>query len=112
MKDKETVFPEGSWGGYMGKVLTRKKAVISEGLFDLPKGHIPLLRILAVPIMHQEVAIGSIMVANKPTQYNQKDSRQLEAIADFTAPVIAARYLVPSPKFSGDGVAAFRRNKL
>ena len=37
----------------MGKVLTRKKAVISEGLFDLPKGHIPLLRILAVPSMHQ-----------------------------------------------------------
>ena len=43
----------------------------------LPEGHIPIKRILSIPIMKSEKIVAVLGVANKPTPYNEADQRQL-----------------------------------
>ena len=48
-------------------------------------------RVLAVPIIHHENVIGELMVANKPTDYDDKDRQLVESAAAFIAPILSAR---------------------
>ena len=57
----------------------------------MPKGHIPVEKVLDVPIIHHNRVIGNFMVANKKADYNEDDCRRLELIARHTAPILNAR---------------------
>jgi len=89
--DKDIVFPRETWGGIWGRAMIEKKTICSEGPFHVPEGHIPMLRAMAVPIVHQGELIGLIAVANKATDYDEKDRELLERIVDYVAPVLRAR---------------------
>ncbi|MCP4608474.1 MAG: GAF domain-containing protein, partial [Planctomycetes bacterium] len=91
MSDKEIVFPRDAWGGIWGRALIEKKALYSNESFRVPEGHIPVLRALDAPIIHQGKLIGNFLVGNKATDYDQQDIQLLEAIASYVAPVLNAR---------------------
>ena len=89
--DKEIVFPRETWGGIWGRALIEKKILYSNEPSCVPEGHIPVSRSLAVPVIHQGEVIGSFLVANKATDYDEKDIGLLETIAGYIAPVLKAR---------------------
>jgi PAS domain S-box-containing protein len=91
MVDKDYVFPRETWGGIWGRAMIEKKTLCSNESFDVPQGHIPMLRALVVPILYQGQLIGNLMVGNKKTDYKKEDCELLEAIADKIAPILAAR---------------------
>jgi PAS domain S-box-containing protein len=89
--DKTIVFPHDSWGGLWGRSLLEKKTLYSNGPLSVPEGHIALNRALAVPIIFQDELIGQITIANRETDYNQKDINLLESIVNSMAPILRAR---------------------
>jgi signal transduction histidine kinase len=91
MPEKEIVFPREIWGGIWGKALIEKKSLYSNDPFQVPQGHIPILRAMDVPIIYQGKVIGNLMVGNKQTDYDVEDLGSLEAIANHIAPVLHAR---------------------
>jgi PAS domain S-box-containing protein len=88
---KNVVFPRDTWGGIWGRALREKKTFYSNEPLRVPEGHIPISRALAVPIVHQDQAIGVLEAANKPAGYDEKDLELVETIADSIAPILAAR---------------------
>ncbi len=89
--DKDIVFPRETWGGIWGRALIEKKTLYSNAPLPAPEGHIPMLRALVVPIIHQGEVIGILEVANKATDYDEKDQELLGNIAGHIAPVLYAR---------------------
>ncbi len=89
--DKDIVFPRETWGGIWGRALIEKKSLYSNETFAVPEGHIPIANALDVPLIHQEKVIGNLMVANKATDYDEKDKELLELIANHVSPIMAAR---------------------
>ncbi len=89
--DKDIVFPREAWGGIWGRAMIEKRTLYSNELFHVPEGHIPVLRAMIVPIVHQGELIGVMTVGNKATDYDQRDIQLLESIAGYIAPVLNAR---------------------
>ncbi len=89
--DKNIIFLRKDWGGIWGKSLLDKTTIISKGPFNFPKGHIVLSNVMSVPILYQDNAIGHITVGNKATDYNNRDKRFLENIANKISPILQAR---------------------
>ena len=91
VSDKNIVFPREQWGGIWGKAMVEKKPLYSNGPFRVPEGHIPILRSLDVPVIHQGKLIGNLLVGNKETDYGEKDKELLESLSGYIAPVLHAR---------------------
>jgi len=89
--DKTIVFPRDKWGGIWGKSLMEKKSFYSNESLAVPKGHIPMRRVLVVPILFKKEAIGVFTLANKATDYGREDQKLLEIIAEKVAPILHAR---------------------
>lgn len=89
--EKAVVFPHRTWQGMPGRALTGKKTICSNKPFSLPEGHVPVVRALDVPIVHQGELIGNLLVGNKETDYDEKDVRLLETVAAHVAPILQAR---------------------
>ncbi|MBW2109623.1 MAG: GAF domain-containing protein, partial [Deltaproteobacteria bacterium] len=88
VKEKRLVFPRSSWRGLWGESMRHKRTVCrNEGLTP-PEGHVPLKNALVVPLLVENELVGQIAVANKPTAYSTEDQHQLEALAQFIAPVL------------------------
>ena len=88
---KTIVFPPESWSGAVTEPLTTGKPVLSNTPFRVPEGHIPILRLLSVPIVSRGKPIGLLAVANRESDYGVEDLAWLESIAGFIAPVLDAR---------------------
>ncbi|MGD8452835.1 MAG: ATP-binding protein [Phycisphaerae bacterium] len=91
--DKRIVFPRESWGDSAWPQAIREKRTIhsNEPSMKVPAGHIPITRHVSLPIIHQGTVVGVIQVANKKTDYTEKDIRLLEMLAGAIAPVLSAR---------------------
>ena len=91
VSQKSIVFPRETWKGIWGRSLLQRKTLCSNGPFEVPNGHVPLKRVLVVPIFHQGELIGQFAVANCPTDYGEDEKSLLEAIAGYVGPVLHAR---------------------
>ncbi len=89
--NKSIVFPRETWGGLWGRVLLEKKSFYKNEPHQVPKGHLPLVRSLGAPIVNHGNVIGSIHLANRDWNYDEKDREALEGIASMIAPVLGAR---------------------
>lgn len=91
--DKDIVFPREKWGDSIWPRAIRQKETLhsNERSTLTPRGHIPIRRNVTVPVIHQGEVIGLFQVANKATDYDEKDIRLSETIADIIAPVLNAR---------------------
>ena len=91
MLKKKIVYPRDTWGGIWGRALVEQKTLYTNEPLDVPEGHVPILKVLVVPIIHRGAAIGHFQVANKTADYDEVDIRFLESIANHTAPILHAR---------------------
>jgi len=89
--DKTIVYPPENWGGIWGRALKEKKTLYANRDLHVPEGHIPIVRVIVVPILYHEELIGLLEVANKETDYDEKDKSYLETIANYIAPILNAR---------------------
>jgi signal transduction histidine kinase/DNA-binding response OmpR family regulator len=89
--DKNMVFPREMWVDIWSRALIEKKPLYSNEPLRVPEGHVPIHRVLVVPIIYQGKVIGLLQVANKPSDYDEKTLSFLENLVGFTAPVLNAR---------------------
>jgi len=89
--DKDIIFPRAKWGGLWGRCLVERRSLYSNEPGKVPRGHIPIERALATPIVYRGETIGLLNVANKRTDYGEQDVALLERIASGIAPVLQAR---------------------
>ncbi len=89
--DKTIVFPPEKWGGIWGKALKEKKVLYSNNPMSVPKGHIPISRVIVSPIVFNKRVVGIFEAANKAVDYDENDIDLLGRIAEKIAPVLNAR---------------------
>lgn len=89
--DKDIVFPRETWGGIWGRAMVEKRALYSNKPFKVPEGHIEIKNAMDVPVVYHKELIGNFIIANKKTDYNEKDVLLLETVAENIAPILAAR---------------------
>ena len=89
--DKTIVYPREKWGGIWGRALVEKRSLFANEGLHVPEGHIPITRVLVVPVMYSKQVIGLLEVANKATAYSCKDQKFLETIAGKISPILNAR---------------------
>jgi PAS domain S-box-containing protein len=91
--DKDILFRRRDWDADVmwGKTLLEKKTLYANKGLHLPKGHVPLARGMTIPILYQEELTGILAVADKETDYDEKDRETLEAISAHIAPILHAR---------------------
>jgi PAS domain S-box-containing protein len=88
---EEIRFPPEDWTGLWGRALKERTAQCSNEPQEVPEGHPPIRRAVAVPIVQQGEVVGLVMVGNKRGRYEPEDVTLLQAIAGYTAPVLHAR---------------------
>jgi signal transduction histidine kinase/FixJ family two-component response regulator len=102
---KSIVFRSTAWGGLWGRALTERELVCSNRPFNLPQGHVPVGRAMAVPIVHRHRLVGLVMVGDKATDYDKQDCQLLKDLARHISPILSG--MVPhsadpsSPRESG-----------
>ncbi len=85
---KTNVFPRENWGGLWGMSLKEKRTIISNSHLQPPPGHIPLTRVIAVPILSGDDLVGQVVLADRKTDYTEEDSEKMKSIAEYLAPII------------------------
>jgi PAS domain S-box-containing protein len=88
---KTIVYPRETWGGIWGRALRNRKSLYANAGLSVPEGHIPITRVLVIPIVYRGKAIGLLEVANRATDYGEEDRQFLETIAGHMAPILDAR---------------------
>ncbi len=83
--DKPLHFPIMDAGIWADAVRERKTLIINDYKEDHPKkkglpgGHVPLSRLLVVPVFSYDRIVAVAAVANKSTDYKEEDARQIDA---------------------------------
>ncbi len=90
ISDKDILFPRRDWKGMWGRTLLEKKTLYANKELHLPEGHVTLSRAMTVPILYQDELTGILCVADKETDYDEKDREILEVIAAHIAPILSA----------------------
>jgi K+-sensing histidine kinase KdpD len=89
--DKSTVYPRDKWRGIWGRALIEKRTLYANEGLRVPPGHIPIERVICVPIMYHGKRVGLLEAANRVTDYDEEDREFLETVANKIAPVLNAR---------------------
>ncbi len=89
---KEILFKKGKFRGIWGRAIKGRKTLYdNKGPFTTPDGHISIKNTMVTPIIYKNKIISAIHIANKTTDYDEKDRQLLEIIARQIAPVLNAR---------------------
>ena len=89
---KEIIFQRGAFSGIWREAIKEKRTLHSnKGPFNTPEGHIPIKNTMVTPIYYRDKLLSAIHVANKPTDYDERDKALLQTIANHIAPVLYAR---------------------
>jgi PAS domain S-box-containing protein len=91
--DKTFAFPRESWGdGSWPRAIREKRTICQdEPSMLMPEMHIAIERHIAMPTIHRGEVVGLVQVANKETDYTERDIELLETLGRAIAPVLAAR---------------------
>ena len=91
--DKNIVFPPETWGASIWARSMREKRMLysNERCKGTPEGHVPIERVVSVPLVNQGEVIGLVMAANKKTDYTREDIHLLESIGNAISPILNAR---------------------
>jgi len=93
--EKTIRFPRETWGNSSWpRALLEKRTILSnEPSTNIPGGHVGIRRHISMPILYRGEAIGLFQVANKETDYTDADTRTLETISGYVAPLLNSRLL-------------------
>ena len=91
VKEKRITFPKGKDGynALYGHALNTfepfftNNPVEHEASKGLPDGHVPLTNFLTVPVVVNNILLGQIALANKPTSYNNTDLEKIKDLANI-----------------------------
>ena len=92
--DKTFIFERDKWGhsSWPRAIREKRSNYTNEPSILTPAGHIPVVRHISMPIIFQGEVIGLLQVANKETDYTEKDVRLLELLGNtIIAPILNAR---------------------
>ena len=92
--EKTFIFPRDKWGhtSWSRAIREKKTNYTNEVSILTPEGHINITRHISMPIIFQGEVIGLIQVANKETDYREKDVQLLESLGNtFIAPILNVR---------------------
>ncbi|MBW2324816.1 MAG: GAF domain-containing protein, partial [Deltaproteobacteria bacterium] len=91
---KSIIFPKGEDGlypGLWGYTLNTKAAFLCnspqthEASTGIPDGHIPIRRLLSVPVILGQELVGQISLANKKQDYTERDAEAIRRLAEYYA---------------------------
>ena len=94
---KSTEYPVAGAGMWADAIRQRRVLVVNDyqaenpGKKGVPDGHIPLTRILAVPVFSRDRIVAAVVAANKDSDYDDEDVKQLEAFASGVQLIIDQR---------------------
>ena len=92
IEDKIRVFPKKLWSkNIYGRVINEKNSLFINKSFNVPEGHVPISNFLGTPIIYDDKVNGILIVANKESDYEEHDVKQLESIADTISPILNVR---------------------
>ena len=97
ISQKPIDYPVGKAGIWAEAIRQRRVIVVNDYHADnpskkgLPEGHIGLTRILAVPVFGHGRIVAIVVAANKDSDYDDEDVRQLEAFASGVQLIIDER---------------------
>ena len=92
--NKDIIFYREDWvnsKAIWARALIEGKTKYSNQPLNPPKGHIPMNRVIVVPIMHRKEIIGILEVANKISNYTKDDIKALETFAAYISPLLFSR---------------------
>jgi len=85
------LFSKDKWPSVMIRALEGKYPLISNQPVMVKAEGMAVCRLMIVPIIYNDMAIGMLVVAERDTQYVQTDMNLLESIANGIAPILNAR---------------------
>jgi signal transduction histidine kinase len=91
MEQKSIVFKKEDWTGLWGRSLREGHSLIQNGGLKVPMGHVELQNALVVPIIHNQVLIGQLALANRSGGYRTAEQKTVERIAGYIAPILHIR---------------------
>jgi PAS domain S-box-containing protein len=91
VQEKTVVYPRKKWGGIWGQALKERRILYANEGLHVPPGHISIERVICAPILYRGKLIGLLEIANRPTDYGDKDREFLETITNYIAPILNAR---------------------
>ena len=92
IEDKINVFPKKLWSkNIYGRVINEKNSLFVNKSFNVPEGHVPISNFLGTPIIYDDKVIGIFIIANKESDYEEYDVKQLESISNLIAPILSTR---------------------
>ncbi|MHB8279929.1 MAG: PAS domain S-box protein [Candidatus Humimicrobiaceae bacterium] len=86
MTDKVLEFKISEAGIWAEAIRRRKTIIINDYQKDLPgkkgipKGHVPLTRLLSVPVFNFDKIVSLVCVANKSSEYTEEDAKQISTL--------------------------------
>ncbi|WP_018125967.1 ABC transporter substrate binding protein [Desulfovibrio oxyclinae] len=119
VSDKPVDFPmEGdSYPGLWGVSLNTRQTFIANQMEGhpasrgLPEGHVPLQRLLSVPVIHDDAVVGQITVANAKRDYRQEDAEALERMANLFAVGVHRKRMDRAMRAAKEQAEAANRSK-
>ncbi len=90
MENKTMVFPHSTWEGIWGRALTEGKCFIKNTPLRVPDGHVGITRAMSMPVIDRGEVIGVFCIANKKTDYDERDTGTLTNVATYVAPILRA----------------------
>jgi len=87
IQDKPIIYPIEKAGLWGEAVRQRRTLIVNDyqadhpGKKGLPRGHVPLTRVLVTPIFSRGRIVALAAVANKPTDYTEEDARRIDTFA-------------------------------
>jgi len=92
--NKDIIFYREDWvnsNAIWARALVEGKTNYSNQPLSPPKGHIPMNRVIVVPIIYRKKIIGILEVANKRSDYTKEDISSLETFAAYISPLLFSR---------------------
>ncbi|MDO8589265.1 MAG: MEDS domain-containing protein [Armatimonadota bacterium] len=76
------------WTGLWSRALLEGRILYTNEPPAVPRGHVPISRNMAAPILLQDEVIGLINLANKDTDYTEEDREFIGAVTNSIAPLL------------------------
>ncbi|KKL85823.1 hypothetical protein LCGC14_1950890, partial [marine sediment metagenome] len=108
MKEKDIVFKK--FYGLWGWVLQNQKALLTNApskdprSTGIPEGHVPIRRFLSAPTLFGDNIVGQIAIANPVKDYEERDLKLIERIADIYAIAINRKWAEDELKKAHDNL--------